>query len=110
MADPSRNANEDPVSRQTLALLRDLVSFDTTSRRSNLELIDFVHERLKAAGLKPHIDYNADRSKANLYAIIGPEDGGGIALSGHSDVVAVEGQDWTRAPSGRPIRRTSSLK
>jgi acetylornithine deacetylase len=85
-------------SAQTLDMLERLISFNTTSRLSNLELIDFVHEYLKEQGLRPHIDYSRDKSKANLYAIIGPETGGGVALSGHSDVVAVEGQDWTRDP------------
>lgn len=106
MADSSQSADHCPEgpdspsapSTETLELLARLVSFNTTSRLSNLELIDFVYEYLKDAGLDPHIDYNRDKSKANLYAIIGPETGRGIALSGHSDVVAVEGQDWTRDP------------
>lgn len=84
--------------KQTLDMLERLVAFNTTSRLSNLELIDFVHEYLKEAGLKSYIDYNDERTKANLYTIIGPETGGGIALSGHSDVVPVEGQDWSRDP------------
>lgn len=99
MAESSRTADTDQqASAETLELLERLVAFNTTSRLSNMELIDFVYERLKDAGLKPYIDYNADKSKANLYTIIGPETGGGIALSGHSDVVAVEGQDWQRDP------------
>ena len=89
---------DNSISAQTLELLERLVSFNTTSRLSNLELIDFVYERLKDAGLDPYVDYNRDKTKANLYAIIGPQTGGGVALSGHSDVVAVEGQDWTRNP------------
>lgn len=87
----------EPSSR-TLEILKSLVGFNTTSRLSNLELIDFVYESLKGYGLQPHIDHSPDRSKANLYAIIGPQAGGGIALSGHSDVVPVEGQAWTRDP------------
>lgn len=98
MADSSLTNIGTEASAETLELLRQLVAFNTTSRLSNLELIDFVHERLKGAGLKPYIDYNSDKSKANLYVIIGPETGGGVALSGHSDVVPVEGQDWTRDP------------
>lgn len=98
MTDESLVLPDSGVSRETLELLRTLVAFDTTSRLSNLALIDFVYERLRGAGLTPYIDYSPDRSKANLYVIIGPQDGGGIALSGHSDVVAVEGQDWTRDP------------
>lgn len=99
MADSSRSAHGiDQPSTEILELLRTLVAFNTTSRLSNLELIDFVYERLKSAGLDPYIDYNRDKSKANLYVIIGPRTGGGVALSGHSDVVAVEGQDWIRDP------------
>jgi acetylornithine deacetylase len=79
-------------------MLERLVSFNTTSRLSNLELIDFAYEWLKSAGLDPYVDYNHDRTKANLYTVIGPQTGGGVALSGHSDVVSVEGQDWTRDP------------
>lgn len=98
MADSSQSAGVDTPGAETLELLARLVSFDTTSRLSNLELIDFVYERLKDVGLDPYIDYNPDRSKANLYAVIGPRTGGGVALSGHSDVVPVDGQDWTRDP------------
>lgn len=98
MSGSSPAANTAPVSTPILELLEQLVSFNTTSRLSNLELIDFVYERLKGQGLEPYIDYNSDKSKANLYAIVGPQTGAGVALSGHSDVVAVEGQDWTRDP------------
>lgn len=98
MADTSRSTGGGPLSSETLELLETLVGFNTTSRLSNLELIDFVYERLRGAGLDPYIDYNRDKSKANLYAIIGPRTGGGVALSGHSDVVPVEGQEWTRDP------------
>lgn len=99
MAESFRTAdNDQQASAGTLELLERLVAFNTTSRLSNMEFIDFVYEQLKDTGLKPYIDYTADKSKANLYTIIGPETGGGIALSGHSDVVAVEGQDWQRDP------------
>ncbi len=98
MPGTSSAVNAATVSKPAMELLQRLVSFNTTSRLSNLELIDFVYERLRDQGLKPYIDYNDDKSKANLYAIVGPETGGGVALSGHSDVVAVEGQDWTRDP------------
>ncbi|MGA8260437.1 MAG: acetylornithine deacetylase [Arenicellales bacterium] len=98
MSVSSHNVAGKSVSSETLDLLSRLVSFNTTSRLSNLELIDYVYELLKGFGLKPYVDYNGDKTKANLYAIVGPESGGGVALSGHSDVVAVEGQDWTRDP------------
>lgn len=97
MTDFSLAAGRGPSS-ETLGLLETLVGFNTTSRLSNLALIDFVYERLREAGVEPYIDYNSDKSKANLYAVIGPPAGGGVALSGHSDVVAVDGQDWSRDP------------
>lgn len=79
-------------------MLASLVGFNTVSHRSNLDLIDFVYEYLSDLNLQPRLDFNSDRSKANLYAVIGPADRSGIALSGHTDVVPVEGQDWTRDP------------
>lgn len=82
----------------TVELLSSLVSFDTTSYRSNLELIDFVREFLSCHDVKAKIDFNKERTKANLYAVIGPALAGGAALSGHTDVVPVEGQAWTLDP------------
>lgn len=82
----------------TVDMLRSLISFDTTSYRSNLDLIDFVYEYLSDHGVNARLDFNKDRTKANLYAVIGPQEGGGIALSGHTDVVPVEGQSWTVDP------------
>ena len=83
---------------ETIELLKTLVSFDTTSYRSNLELIDYVREYLNNLGVASSLDFNKERTKANLYAVIGPQDRGGIALSGHTDVVPVEGQNWTVDP------------
>lgn len=83
---------------QTMRLLSELVSFDTTSYRSNLVLIDFVYEYLKTHGVVSMLDFNEDKTKANLYAVIGPRQGGGIALSGHTDVVSVAEQKWTVDP------------
>lgn len=79
-------------------LLGKLISFDSTSRNSNLPLIDFVQEYLESHGVKSErVDYEAD-NKTNLYATIGPDIEGGVVLSGHSDVVPVDGQDWTSDP------------
>jgi acetylornithine deacetylase len=75
-----------------------LVSFDTTSRDSNLGLIDFVADYLKGHSLKPLLVPNAKGTKANLYVTIGPDEPGGIVLSGHTDVVPVDGQQWTSDP------------
>ena len=83
---------------QSQALLRTLVGFDTTSRESNLQLIEFVHDYLASFGVASERIYNEDRSKANLFASIGPVQLPGIVLSGHTDVVPVDGQRWTVAP------------
>lgn len=79
-------------------MLATLVSFDTTSYRSNLELVDYVYEYLRGFDVKPVLDFNKDKTKANLYAVLGPPVQGGIALSGHTDVVPVDGQSWTLDP------------
>ncbi len=81
-----------PTSRDLLA---DLIAFDTTSRESNLALIDYVRAYLAGLGIDSELLFNAERSKANLYARIGPAGTGGVMLSGHSDVVPVDGQTWT---------------
>ena len=82
----------------TAQLLKKLVSFDTISSNSNIELIDFVEDYLTGHGVgSVRIDYEAGR-KLNLFATIGPDVAGGIVLSGHTDVVPVEGQNWTHDP------------
>ena len=75
-----------------------LVAFDTTSRLSNLELIDDVQTYLHGLGIPTRLTRNEEGGKANLWATIGPEDRGGVVLSGHTDVVPVDGQDWSRDP------------
>jgi acetylornithine deacetylase len=82
----------------SLALLDRLVSFDTVSSKSNLPLIDFVAEHLTAAGIPFVVAPNAAGDKAALYATIGPMVEGGVVLSGHTDVVPVEGQPWSSDP------------
>jgi acetylornithine deacetylase len=79
-------------------VLARLVSFDTTSCNSNLELIDFVRGWLDAYGVPYRVSTDPDGCKANLHATIGPRTGGGIALSGHVDTVLVEGQTWSSNP------------
>ncbi|MCD5972033.1 acetylornithine deacetylase [Pseudomonas quasicaspiana] len=79
-------------------LLARLVAFDTTSRESNLSLIEFVREYLDGHGVSCELIYNAQKTKANLFATIGPTDVPGIVLSGHTDVVPVDGQSWTFPP------------
>ncbi|WP_095144156.1 acetylornithine deacetylase [Pseudomonas sp. Irchel s3b6] len=80
------------------ALLAQLVGFATVSRDSNLELIAFVRNYLHGLGVDCQLIYNAQRTKANLLATIGPRVAGGILLSGHTDVVPVDGQAWTVEP------------
>lgn len=88
----------DAPNPETIDLLRRLVAFDTTSRNSNLALIDFARELLESNGAYCLTVPSPDRRKANLYATIGPLDRGGVLLSGHSDVVPVDGQDWRTDP------------
>jgi acetylornithine deacetylase len=80
------------------AILERLIAFDTTSRRSNLELIAFVEAELARHGAAGTRVANDDGSKSNLYATIGPAVEGGVVLSGHTDVVPVDGQAWTSDP------------
>tara|TARA_R100000306_G_scaffold62536_1_gene72641 strand:- start:33939 stop:35123 length:1185 start_codon:yes stop_codon:yes gene_type:complete len=80
------------------ALLEQLISFPTVSRDPNVELIRFIQDYLSGLGVDTELFYNAQRTKANLFATLGPQDTGGVALSGHTDVVPVDGQNWTVAP------------
>jgi acetylornithine deacetylase len=90
-------------------MIETLVGFDTTSRESNLELIGFVEDYLKSHGVESTLVFNDDRSKANLVASIGPATSqGGIVLSGHSDVVPVDGQEWSTDPF-RVVERDGRL-
>ncbi|MCM2462393.1 acetylornithine deacetylase [Pseudomonas sp. CG7] len=80
------------------ALLERLVGFATVSRDSNLALIEFVRDYLQGLGVVSELIYNAEGTKANLLASIGPSVPGGVVLSGHTDVVPVDGQAWTVDP------------
>ncbi len=80
------------------AWLERLVAHDTTSSKSNLPLIDDVDSYLRDQGATTERVYNAEGDKANLYAVVGPHVEGGVILSGHTDVVPVEGQDWDTDP------------
>ncbi|MEL6685216.1 MAG: acetylornithine deacetylase [Pseudomonadota bacterium] len=79
-------------------LMDRLVGFPTVSRDSNLDLIDFVEEYLDGFGVKSVRVPNEDGTKAALYAHVGPEVDGGVVLSGHTDVVPVDGQAWDTDP------------
>ncbi|MCE2517910.1 MAG: acetylornithine deacetylase [Alphaproteobacteria bacterium] len=82
----------------TTAMLERLIAHPTVSRDSNRALIDEVASLLDDHGVKAVIIENDDGRKANLYATTGPDDHGGVMLSGHTDVVPVDGQDWTKPP------------
>ena len=82
----------------TVALLGDLIAFPTVSEVSNLDMIAYLAHRLEAEGAKVDIFHDEIGHKANLFATIGPETDGGIVLSGHSDVVPVDEQDWASSP------------
>ena len=79
-------------------MIERLVSFDTTSRESNLDLIDFVAEYLSGHGIESELIHDESGRKANLHAVVGPLRDGGIVLSGHTDVVPVDGQAWRSDP------------
>ncbi|MCO4839789.1 MAG: acetylornithine deacetylase [Rhodobacteraceae bacterium] len=87
-----------PDTYTPVQMLEKLISFNTVSHRSNLPLIDFVEGYLTSHGVNSTRVYNDDGDKANLYAHIGPMVEGGVILSGHTDVVPVEGQDWSTDP------------
>lgn len=88
----------DDILQRTQGLLADLVGFDTTSSRSNLELIDYVVTYLRDLGVAAQLYPDANGDKANLFATIGPPVDGGVVLSGHTDVVPVQGQRWSSDP------------
>ncbi|MEQ8506786.1 MAG: acetylornithine deacetylase [Rhodospirillales bacterium] len=79
-------------------LIEKLIAFNTTSHLSNLELMAFVQDYLNGHGVESRLVHDDTGTKANLYATLGPTDRGGIMLSGHTDVVPVDGQDWATDP------------
>ena len=79
-------------------MLSRLVAFPTVSRDSNLPLIDWVEEYLERFGARCRRTWNSDKTKANLFAAIGPDTAGGVVLSGHTDVVPIDGQVWNTDP------------
>ena len=79
-------------------MIEKLVGFPTVSRDSNLDLIGFVQDYLAGHGIESHVVPNPEGTKANLYATVGPAVEGGVVLSGHTDVVPVDGQPWDSDP------------
>ncbi len=82
----------------TTRILTDLIALDTTSRNSNLVLIDYVQSLLADHGIESELTFDAQKNKANLFATLGGGGGPGIVLSGHTDVVPVDGQAWDTDP------------
>ena len=90
--------HEAVASSALMSILADLIGFDTTSRNSNLELIRYVENYLSQHGVQSTLVHDDSGHKANLYATIGPAELGGVMLSGHTDVVPVDGQRWASDP------------
>ena len=86
------------LTASALAILDRLVAFDTVSRNSNLDLVAYVSDYLTGHGIAHEVLPGPDPAKANILATIGPVDRPGIVLSGHTDVVPVDGQTWTYDP------------
>jgi len=89
------NENDSTLNANVIHWLTRLVSFDTTSRESNLALINEIKDYLQGLGIKSTLIFNKEGTKANLYARLGPKGDGGVMLSGHTDVVPIDGQDWS---------------
>lgn len=83
---------------QTLQILDHLIAFDTVSSRPNADLMHWVRDLLARHGIASVLIPDPSGGKANLYATVGPQDRPGVLLSGHTDVVPVEGQVWTKPP------------
>ena len=97
------------TSLSSAQMLEKLVAFDTTSWKSNMALIDFIRGCLADQGIESELFFNEERTKANLWATIGPRDVPGIILSGHTDVVPVDGQEWASDPFILTERDDSAL-
>jgi acetylornithine deacetylase len=87
-----------PRPPESIEMIRRLVAMDTTSRNSNLEIIGFIADHLAGFGIEGRLVHDESGRKANLYATLGPTDKPGIALSGHTDVVPIDGQTWNSDP------------
>ena len=92
------------VHLEPVDLVRSLIAFDTTSRGSNLALIDFAQSLLEEYGARCRRTCDDGGQKANLFATLGPDRQGGYVLSGHSDVVPVDGEDWASDPFRAEVR------
>jgi acetylornithine deacetylase len=91
-------------SDHSLELIQSLIRINTVSSNSNLKLIHLVRDRLQTIGVKSRLSYNADKTKANLFATLGEGKSAGIILSGHTDTVPWTGQDWSVDPLGAVVK------
>ena len=92
------------LSPQSLALAQALVRMNTVSANSNLQLIDLAQSHLAALGVKSRITYNAERTKANLFATLGEGKPAGVIISGHTDTVPWDGQEWSADPLSATVK------
>ncbi|MBK7991423.1 MAG: acetylornithine deacetylase [Comamonadaceae bacterium] len=92
------------ISPQALALAQELVRMNTVSANSNLELIHFVRDALRTLGVASRLTFNADKTKANLFATLGEGKPAGVILSGHTDTVPWDGQAWTVDPLSAAVQ------
>lgn len=92
------------ISLRALELAQTLVRMNTVSHHSNLELIHFIRDELARLGVKSRLTFNGDKTKANLFATLGEGKPAGIILSGHTDTVPWDGQDWSMDPLGGLVK------
>src|SRR6478672_799977 len=92
------------LSARSLALAQTLVRMDTVSANSNLALIHLVRDELAKLGVESRLTFNAERTKANLFATLGEGKPAGVILSGHTDTVPWDGQDWSVDPLGAVVK------
>ena len=92
------------IAMTSLEKIKELVQFNTVSRDSNLPLIDYIANYLDDLGIRSHRVESPDGKKSNLYASVGPNEPGGVVLSGHTDVVPTDGQDWNTDPFAPEVK------
>ncbi|MET3914057.1 acetylornithine deacetylase [Variovorax sp. OAS795] len=92
------------LSPRSLELAQALVRMNTVSANSNLQLIDLAQSHLAALGVKSRITYNAERTKANLFATLGEGKPAGVIISGHTDTVPWDGQAWSVDPLSATVK------
>lgn len=92
------------LSHASLSLAQQLIRINTVSSNSNLPLIELAADHLRTLGVDVRLTFNADKTKANLLATVGVGKPSGLILSGHTDTVPWDGQDWTLDPLGAEVR------